>query len=320
MTHLEAFNMATVTKALMIPVSRIEAPEAYRRKTSAVEADTLRKSIEQGGIQIPLVVSRLPNDRYVLIEGYRRLDIAKHLNMTEVPCVIDEIPEGVQPEEYRRRVRFILDEHRQDLLPSQRASLINTLKDRFKMNNKQVGTYLGVDASTIRTWLLVDSLIPEVVEEVDRGTVSLHSARGLDGMTAEGQRAAWMEHKELFRDKKNWSAHKLHRHLRETYPPDKRPEMYHRPEQVLKKLQQPPKKRRGKKRPVIGNAEQKSLLRDLDVIGTEVKENQEEINTLKREIELAGPLIEAILNNDELRKLVPEGMLPELEEFAEARL
>jgi ParB/RepB/Spo0J family partition protein len=312
--------MATVTKALMVPISKIEAPDAYRRKTSAVEADTLRKSIEQGGIQIPLVASRLPNDRYVLIEGYRRLDIAKYLNMTEVPCVIDEIPEGVPPEEYRRRVRFILDEHRQDLLPSQRASLINTLKDRFKMNNKQVGTYLGVDASTIRTWLLVDSLIPEVVEEVDRGTVSLHSARSLEGMTADGQRAAWEENKELFREKKKWSAHKLHRHLRVTYPPDKRPEMYHRPERVLEKLQRPPKKRRGKKRPVIGNPEQKSLLRDLDVIGTEVKENQEEIDMLKREIELAGPVIEAILRNEELRELVPEGMLPELEEFAEARL
>src|SRR5262245_29395213 len=284
--------MATVTKALMIPISKIEAPDAYRRKTSAVEADTLRKSIEQGGIQIPLVVSRLPQDKYVLIEGYRRLDIAKHLNMTEVPCVIDEIPEGVQPEEYRRRIRFILDEHRQDLLPSQRASLINTLKERFKMNNKQVGAYLGVDASTIRTWLLVDSLIQEVVEEVDRGTVSLHAARALEGMTAEGQRLAWKEHKDLFQD---WTAHEIHRHLRETYPPDKRPEMYHRPQRVLERLQRPPKKRRGKKRPVISNPEQKSLLRDLDVIGTEVKENKEEIETLKHEIQLAAPVIEAIL-------------------------
>lgn len=313
--------MATVTKALMIPVSKIETPEAYRRKTSAVEDDTLRKSIVQGGIQIPLVVSWLPNtDRYVLIEGYRRLEIAKHLNMAEVPCVIDEIPEGVQPEEYRRRIRFILDEHRQDLLPSQRASLINTLKDRFAMNNKQVGAYLGVDAATIRTWLLVDNLIPEVVEAVDYGMISLHAARGLEGMTAEGQRLAWSEHKELFQDKQKWSALKLHRHLRETYPPDKRPEMYHRPEQVLERLQRPAKKRRGRKRPVIGNLEQKSLLRDLDVIGTEVKENKAEIDALKREIELAMPVIEAILNNHDLYELIPEAILPELEEFAEARI
>lgn len=119
-------------------------------------------------------------------------------------------------DEYRRRLRFILDEHRQDLLPGQRASLINTLKERFKMNNKEVGAYLGVDASTIRTWLLVDSLIPDVVQEVDSGTVSLHSARSLEGTTAAGQEKVLAEHKELFQDRKNWSAHKLHRHLRET--------------------------------------------------------------------------------------------------------
>ena len=71
---------------------------------------------------------------------------------------------------------------------------------------------------------------------------------------------------------------------------------------------------------MIGGTEQRSLLRDLDVVSTEVKENQAEVETLKREIELAGPVIEAILNNDGLLELVPEGMLTESEEFAEARL
>lgn len=96
--------------------------------------------------------------------------------------------------------------------------------------------------------------------------------------------------------------------------------MYHHPGRVLEKLRRPPKKRRGKKRPVIGNTEQKALLRDLDVIGTEVKENEAEVQALKREIDLAGPIIQAILDNDELADLVPEVMMPELEEFAEARL
>lgn len=41
---------------------------------------------------------------------------------------------------------------------------------------------------------------------------------------------------------------------------------------------------------------------------------------MNREIELAGPVIEAILKSEELRGLVLDGMLPEMEEFAEARL
>ena len=135
--------MATVTKAMMIPIAKIEAPDEFRRKkTSAVEADTLRKSIEQGGIQIPLVVSRMSKDKYVLIEGYRRLDIATHLNMTEVPCVIYEIPEGVTPDEYRRRVRFVLDEHRQD--PEDRQAQAEGARPRLPPGERSPATGLNL--------------------------------------------------------------------------------------------------------------------------------------------------------------------------------
>ena len=69
------------------------------------------------------------------------------------------------------------------------------------MNNKEVGAYLGVDASTIRTWLLVDSLIPgKWCRKLIAGKVSLHSARSLergDGRRARNSRLR-RRHKDLF--------------------------------------------------------------------------------------------------------------------------
>ena len=204
--------MINVTEAQHVKIAAIHIPEKYRRPSNAVEDDKLRQSIERTGVQQPLVVSNLGDEKYVLVDGYRRLQVARFLKFKDVPCVIDAIPSGVLPEEYRDRVRFILDEHRQDLFPTQRAILIKTLQKNFQMNNRQVGEYLGVDSTTIANWLMVDTYIPEVARAVDAGDITQHAARVFEGMTEKGQRKIWKTHREEI---KNSSPEKLHRQLRE---------------------------------------------------------------------------------------------------------
>src|SRR5437763_1663671 len=188
--------MKNVKRAELLNTSSIEVPEKYRRRSDRVEDDKLRLSIERTGIQQPLVVSQIGEGRYVLIDGCRRLEVAKYLKIPSVPCVIDEPPDGVPAEDYRDRIRFILDEHRQDLFPSQRAALIKTLMKNFKMNRKQVGEYLGVNATTIANWLIVDSYISEVAQAIDAGEITQHAARVFAGMTPKGQKHVWETHKE----------------------------------------------------------------------------------------------------------------------------
>src|SRR5713101_5994783 len=154
--------MKNISHAELVGVSAIQVPEKYRRRGDLVENDKLCQSIQRTGIQQPLVVFQVGGGKFVLIDGFRRLEVARHLKLAKVPCVIDEAPKEIPAEEYRDRIRFILDEHRQDLSPSQRATLIKTLMKNFKMNKKQVGEYLGVDPTTVGNWLLVDSFIPEV--------------------------------------------------------------------------------------------------------------------------------------------------------------
>src|SRR5689334_11385224 len=112
--------MNTLTGQL-IRVDAIDIPPEYERKSSLVEDDALRRSIEASGVQQPVVVFSKGDDRYALIDGGRRIEIAKHLGLHTVPAVIDQLPEGADPREYQDRLRFLLDEHRQDLFPSQRA-------------------------------------------------------------------------------------------------------------------------------------------------------------------------------------------------------
>lgn len=306
--------MKNIDDAKQVQISAIDVPEKYRRRGNVVEDDKLRQSIERTGIQQPLVLSYVGEGKYVLIDGYRRIEVAKFLKLRNVPAVIDTVPRGVAPEDYRDRMRFILDEHRQDLAPTQRAGLIKTLQKNFNMNNKEVGQYLGVDAATISNWLMVDSYIPEVAKAVDDEKITQHVARIFDGMTEKGQRQIWKtHHRELAED----SAAKVHRTLRAKYHPKEFPGFYERPERVIVQLERKQGKRTARRRPVITKAKKESLSKDIALKETELKDAKRDLDQYKLEITLASRIIRAIVQNDKLRTLIPPIELEEFSRFAE---
>src|ERR1700686_2215827 len=106
------------TKGALIPIDHLQVPEGYHGKPRKVDDEILFNSIQLTGVQQPLIVVRLADASYLVVDGVRRLKLARALGLTEVPCVIDQGIDDVDDEvEYRNRVRFILDEHRQDLAP-----------------------------------------------------------------------------------------------------------------------------------------------------------------------------------------------------------
>jgi ParB/RepB/Spo0J family partition protein len=306
--------MKNVEDAKQVKISAIEVPDKYRRRGNVIEDDKLRLSIERTGIQQPLVLSYVGDGEYVLIDGYRRLEVAKFLNFKHVPAVIDTVPKGVAPEDYRDRMRFILDEHRQDLAPTQRAALIKTLKKNFDMNNKEVGQYLGVDAATVSNWLMVDEYIPEISKAVDDEQITQYAARVFDGMTEKGQRQIWRDH---YRELSEHSAQKIYRSLREKYSPKEYPEFYQRPERVIMQLERKQGKRSAKRRPVITKAKKQTLSNDIALMEAELRDAKRDLDHFKLEITLASRIIRAILQNEKLRSLIPPSELEEFTRFAE---
>jgi ParB/RepB/Spo0J family partition protein len=306
--------MRNIQEAKQLPISAIQVPEKYRRRGNVVEDDKLRQSIERTGIQQPLVLSYIGDGKYVLIDGYRRLEVAKYLKLKDVPGVIDTVPTGVAPEDYRDRMRFILDEHRQDLFPTQRATLIKTLKKNFEMNNREVGEYLGVDAVTISNWLMIDSYIPEVAKAVDEMALTQHAARIFDGMTDLGQRKIWERHRSELAEK---SPKIVHRTLREKYHPKDYPELYQRPEKVIRQLEKKQGRRFAKRRPVFSKAKKQTLSNDIELKEAELQDAKADLRRIKLEITLAARVIRAIIQNDKLRSLIPPTELDEFRRFAE---
>jgi len=298
----------------LIRVDQVDIPAEYERKSSLVEDDALRRSIQAGGIQQPIVVFEKPNGRFALVDGFRRIEIARFSDIKTIPAVIDELPKDADPSAYQDRLRFILDEHRQDLLPSQRAALIKQLMAMFAMKQKDVAAYLGVNAGSITNWLAVDNYSPEIVKAVDTGEINMHAARSFDGIKPEIQPRIF---KSLRREFKTLPGGKLHKLVRQKISPKSHPEFYIAPEKTAEKLARKQKGRSAKKRPRLSRTEKDLLSHDLQLKEVELQDGKQELQTLNREITLSTPTIRAIMRDEELVAMMPPETRIEMERFAE---
>jgi ParB/RepB/Spo0J family partition protein len=307
-------------KTQLIPISQLDAPSEWHRKPSKVDDDALRRSIEEGeaqkpgaGIQQPLVV--LPNGgkRFLVVDGIRRMKVAGLLGVDKVRVVVDEPPAGEDPKAYARRLRFLLDELRQDLRPSQRAELIEKLKSQFGMSNLDVSQYLGVDQDSITNWLAIRRYIPEVVEAMDRGLLTQQAARVFDGMSERGQKRIWKTHADDL-----MGGALRHRELRAMYGPTEHPDYYRDPEKIQRRLtKKGPGKRAKVARPSFTPAEKRRLSTSFEMKEIELRTAKDELQQYGREINASIPLVAAITRNERLWAMVPDEMRDELSRFAE---
>jgi hypothetical protein len=243
--------------------------------------------------------------------GIRR---ATELHLASVPVFIHAVPAGEDPDEYRRRLRFILDQHRQDLKPSQKAELMATLKRTFQMTHRQVAAYLGIDADSVTNWLAIKSYIPPIVDAIDSGRLTMASARTFVGLTTVGQANIWEKHGS---DLMQSTGATVHRKLRAQYSPDRLPNYYREPEVIKERLSRKTGKRKSATRASFTPDEKKRLLNSYELKEQELADGQDELKQLKREIAAATPVVAAIIRNERLRSLVPSEMMEELERFAE---
>ncbi len=281
------------------------------REARAVNDDMTRKSIAEVGIRQPLVV--VPDgDRLLLSDGLLRLEIAESEGIAKVPYVLDDAPRGVSPEDHARRLRFTVNFHRQDLLPSQKCAMVSELKTKFGMTNGQVAAFLGIAPDSVTNWLAVERYIEPVVEAMDESRLTMQAARAFDGMTEEGQKAIWRSHsRELM------SGAMRHKDVRKKYSPEECPRYYRQPGLVASRLARKSGKRKATARMGMGQVEKEKLLKSFELRDIELKEGQAELATIKREINAAIPAISAILRNEKLLALVPKEMREELERFGE---
>lgn len=303
--------MKTTLTVADILTDKIHAPAEFQREKIR-EDEQLYTSIKDSGVEQPLVVLA-SEGVYKVIKGTRRLAIAKQLGIPKLPCVVLELPEGEEELPFMRRERFRIDEHRQDLLPTQRAELVREIKRAHGFTDAQVAAYLGVVPDTIANWTDILRYPKQVQEAVDGGKVKLSAVRPLRGLKEEAQLGLFLKHQQDFATP--GAERRVQKLIDKEYPPEKVPELYTKPKVSVAIRARPKKPRRVTKN--YSHEEKRKLVNSLQAQDDEMQANKQEIKTLRDANTACIPIIGAILRTPKLRDMVPEETLEELRVWSE---
>ena len=164
------------------------------------EMDALAESIKAHGVVSPIIVRPLENttDEYEIISGHRRVMASRKAGITEVPALVVSLD--------RDAAAIVLVDsnlHREHILPSEKAFAYKLKAEalahkgyRTDLTSVQVAPRLATeqiaeDASTskdtIKRYIRLTNLIPEILQYVDDGRISFTPAVELSYLNEQEQ-------------------------------------------------------------------------------------------------------------------------------------
>ena len=143
--------------------------------------EDLAQSIRANGIIQPLVVRKV-HGHYQLVAGERRLRAATIAGLTDVPVVVQEIPD-----ERLLEITLIENIQREDLNAIEVALAFEKLSHELNLSHEEIARRTGKDRSTITNLLRLLRLPVEVQGLVGEGKLSMGHARAILGLPEPDQ-------------------------------------------------------------------------------------------------------------------------------------
>ena len=159
------------------------------------EKEQLLQSIKTQGAIEPLIVRPLSESEYEVISGHRRMEICKELGMEKIPVIVRNLTN-------EQAVSMMVDAnlHRNNILPSERAFAYKMKWEAAKKSEKtlsqpatkyrsdeRIANEFGIGKDTLHRYIRLTYLIPELLEMIDEGRISLTPAVELSYLTHEEQ-------------------------------------------------------------------------------------------------------------------------------------
>ena len=165
------------------------------------EMDELVESIEKNGILVPVLVRPDVNNSYEMIAGHRRMHAAIRIGLKTIPAIVRDLDDD-------EAIIVMVDSNiqRKKLLPSEKAFAykmkLEAMKHRVGRksteNVSQLGTHyradselaneLGESRNTIRRFIRLTELIPELLEYVDKKRLPFTSGVDISYLDKEIQK------------------------------------------------------------------------------------------------------------------------------------
>ena len=157
------------------------------------------ESVEQYGVLSPLIARPRPEGGYEIISGHRRQHAAQLAGMDALPVIVRNMDDDAA-------IILMVDSNlqREHILPSERAFAYKMKLDAMKnqgtrsdltstqvvsklRSNEKLGAENNQSRETVRRFIRLTNLIPELLDMVDNKTVSFNPAVELSYLSPEQQ-------------------------------------------------------------------------------------------------------------------------------------
>ena len=196
----ETPTKSTGEVVIQIPLAELYSFPGHPFKVRDDEAmRETAESIKQYGVLAPGIVRPREGGGYEIIAGHRRKHGSELAELSTMPCIVREMDDDTA-------IILMVDSNiqRENILPSERAQAYKMKVDALKRqgartdltspNNSaksrsddEVGDAMGISGDTVRNYISLTQLKPELMEMVDSGKISLTPAYHLAALKPEEQ-------------------------------------------------------------------------------------------------------------------------------------
>ena len=184
-----------------IPIEKLRPFENHPYKVQDnEEMERLAESIMQNGVVSPVIVRPKENteDEYEIISGHRRVMACRKAGITEVPALVVSLD--------RDAAAIVLVDsnlHREHILPSEKAFAykmkaealahqgfradLTSVQVAPKLATEQIAEDAGTSKDTIKRYIRLTNLIPEILQYVDDGRIAFTPAVELSYLNEQEQ-------------------------------------------------------------------------------------------------------------------------------------
>ena len=200
---------ADLEKVVEIEISSIDDfPNHPFKVINNDDMKQMVESIKENGVLLPVIVRKKDNDRYEMISGHRRKFASKLAKLEKIPCIIKELTD-----EEATIIMVDSNMQREKILPSERAFAYKMKLEAIKHQGKKDKTSAqdvqksktsreiisdeeGKSRETIRRYIRLTELIPELLNLVDEETIAISPAVSLSYLKEEVQYMVldWIEY------------------------------------------------------------------------------------------------------------------------------
>lgn len=156
-----------------------------RRDFDESSLQELAESIKAQGLIQPILVRKIPGNKYEIIAGERRWRAVQLAGLDKIPAIVRNIDDRPA-----MAIALIENIQREDLNPLEEAIALQRLSEEFNLTHEQVSDTVGKSRVMVTNLLRLLKLSPEAKTLLQHGDLQMGHARAILSLDTAQQTAA----------------------------------------------------------------------------------------------------------------------------------